>query len=639
MRENRHCPHSSRWLGVGACALLLLSGCSPSVEERPQDVISGLAAGLSRADVSQIGFSNGAGPEIQAALEKAYAMTGGIEPQVRATEVEAEDDVARGELAWSWDLPATDQDWSYSTSVELRRTDNGWQPTWAPTMVEPGLSETEALRIRTVQPQRGAITGAQGVTLASEQPIHRVGLDMGALQPEQRVRSAKALAEAVDIDSEPLLKEITAAGDKAWVEAIALRETDFRMLDAEKMQNIPGLLVKDDTRVLARTKGFAAEILGTVVEATAEDLEKSDGELMQGAQIGRGGLQEQFDDTLRGEPGVVVDRVGLHSDGSVDIRRIHQLVAHAPVPGAELRTTLDVRLQEAAQEALNGVKSPSSVVMLRPSDGAVLAVANGTGSKGYPTATLGQYAPGSTFKVVTSLAMLRAGDTPDTVVDCPHTFTAVGTSVANFSGYPKEFEGKVPLRHAVAHSCNTVFAAQYERIDQQSLAEAAQALGIGVPMEPGVPAFPGHVPGDEPAGEHVAAMFGQGRTLVSPLGMARVQASIQAGHVVDPTLTAAGPEAAKAPAKPLTDDEAQNVRILMREVVATGHLKDLGSLIPDTAIGKTGTAEYGNENPPRTHSWVIAGHEDLAAAVFVEDGNLGSITGTPIMRHVLEAAQ
>lgn len=77
----------------------------------------------------------------------------------------------------------------------------------------------------------------------------------------------------------------------------------------------------------------------------------------------------------------------------------------------------------------------------------------------------------------------------------------------------------------------------------------------------------------------------------------------------------------------------------MREVVTSGHLKELGSLTPDTAIGKTGTAEYGKEDPPRTHSWIIAGHGDLAAAVFVEDGNLGSITGTPIMLDVLKSTQ
>ena len=173
---------------------------------------------------------------------------------------------------------------------------------------------------------------------------------------------------------------------------------------------------------------------------------------------------------------------------------------------------------------------------------------------------------------------------------------------------------------------------------------------MGVDMVPGMPVFSGSIPSEEPAGEHVAAMFGQGRTLVSPFGMARFVASVQAGKLVQPTLLAGDDAAhhaahdddaaaAPAPRVPLTSGESAGLHTLMREVVASGHLEDLGSLSPDTAIGKTGTAEYGNEDPPRTHSWVIAGHEDLAAAVFVEDGNLGSITGTPIMLDVLRAAQ
>lgn len=89
---------------------------------------------------------------------------------------------------------------------------------------------------------------------------------------------------------------------------------------------------------------------------------------------------------------------------------------------------------------------------------------------------------------------------------------------------------------------------------------------------------------------------------------------------------------------PLTSQEAEQVHTTMREVVTTGHLDTFRVLSPDTAIGKTGTAEVGAENPPRTHSWVIAAHQDLAVAVFVEDGDLGSVTGAPIMFEFLQAA-
>ena len=618
---------------------LMLSGCSVLPGNEPQDAAEALAQGLRARDVSGIGFSNATGSEVQADLDRIFRMTGGIAPDVRTARVSGQGQTAHGDLNWTWDLPATEEDWTYTTGVDFQRSNGTWKATWEPSLVAPELAEDEVLRIQTIQPERGKILGTGDQPLAMEQTIHRVGLDLREVPREKREGSATALAKAVGIDPEQYREKVRQADDNAWVEAIALREEDFRASCSRGLGDLPGRLVTLAARLLGRTKGFAAETLGTVGEATAEEIEKSGGELTRGAQVGRGGLQEAHEDTLHGNPGVVVDRVGINPDGSLEAGQTHQLMAHAPVPGEDLHTTLNADLQDAAQQALKGIKSPSSVVAMRPSDGAVLAVANGEGSKGYPTATLGQYAPGSTFKVATSLAMLREGDTPDTIVDCPHTYSAEGMNVANFSGYPQEFEGAVPLRQAIAHSCNTAFAAQHEKISQQALAEAGNSLGVGVEMDAGIPVFSGSIPTEEPAAEHVAAMFGQGRTLVSPFGMARFQASVQAGKLVEPSILAHEPASDPSSSNPLEKSEAADLQTLEREVVSTGHLKELGSLEPDSAIGKTGTAEYGNENPPRTHSWVIAGHGDLAVAVFVEDGDLGSITGTPIMLEVLQAAQ
>ena len=619
--------------------VLLVSGCSALLGNAPRDAAEALAQGLHSRDVSGLEFSNAGGSEVQAELDRILRMTGGIVPDVQMGRVSNQGQTAHGELTWRWDLPATQEDWTYSTGVDFQRSNGTWKATWEPALVAPELTEDEVLRIQTVQPERGKILGAGDEQLAMEQTIHRVGLDLREVPREKRAGSATALAKAVGIDPEPYRESVRQADDNAWVEAIALREEDFRALNAQSMKRIPGLLVTKDARVLGRTKGFAAETLGSVGEATAEEIEKSGGKLTRGAQIGRGGLQEAHEATLQGKPGVVVDRIGVHADGSLKTEQAHQLMAQGPVPGEDLHTTLNSDLQEAAQRALKGIKSPSSVVAIRPSDGAVLAVANGAGSKGYPTATLGQYAPGSTFKVATALAMMRGGDTPDTSVDCPHTYSAEGMNVANFSGYPREFEGSVALRQTIAHSCNTAFAAQHERVSQQALADAGNSLGVGVEMDAGIPVFSGSIPTEEPAAEHVAAMFGQGRTLVSPFGMARFQASVQAGKLVQPSILGHEPASEPSSSHPLETSEAADLQTLEREVVSTGHLKELGSLEPDSAIGKTGTAEYGNENPPRTHSWVIAGHGDLAVAVFVEDGDLGSITGTPIMLEVLQAAQ
>ena len=81
--------------------------------------------------------------------------------------------------------------------------------------------------------------------------------------------------------------------------------------------------------------------------------------------------------------------------------------------GTPLQTTLDPRLQALAEAVLEDEPSASALVAIQPSTGDVLTVANGPGSEGQQTALLGQYPPGSTFKIATSLALLRQGITPD----------------------------------------------------------------------------------------------------------------------------------------------------------------------------------------------------------------------------------
>lgn len=121
--------------------------------------------------------------------------------------------------------------------------------------------------------------------------------------------------------------------------------------------------------------------------------------------------------------------------------------------GKPLKTTIDPKVQAAAGKALTDVKKPASMVALRPSTGEILAVANKPG--GYNRALMGQYPPGSTFKVVTAAALVAGGMGAGTKVGCPATTTIGGRS---FHNYKHEDFGTVPLREAFAHSCNTTFA-------------------------------------------------------------------------------------------------------------------------------------------------------------------------------------
>jgi cell division protein FtsI/penicillin-binding protein 2 len=152
-----------------------------------------------------------------------------------------------------------------------------------------------------------------------------------------------------------------------------------------------------------------------------------------------------------------------------------------------LKLTLNQRLQTKAQQLLNRYGPASALVAIRPSTGEILAAASGPGSAGYNTATFGQYAPGSTFKVVSSLALLRSGLTPTSKLTCPATTVVNGKQFKNYSDYPSNHFGAIALREAVAYSCNTAFVTARGRIKGTALADAAAALGFGVDHDMGCP--------------------------------------------------------------------------------------------------------------------------------------------------------
>jgi cell division protein FtsI/penicillin-binding protein 2 len=77
---------------------------------------------------------------------------------------------------------------------------------------------------------------------------------------------------------------------------------------------------------------------------------------------------------------------------------------------------------------------------------------------------------------------------------------------------------------------------------------------------------------------------------------------------------------------------------MMRAVVTSGHTGFLASVPGAPVAAKTGTAEFGSDDPPKTHAWIVAVHGDLAVAVFVEEGGLGATVSGPLLKEFLTAA-
>ena len=216
-----------------------------------------------------------------------------------------------------------------------------------------------------------------------------------------------------------------------------------------------------------------------------------------------------------------------------------------PQQGQPLELTLDLQRQTAAEAALAGVGPASALVAVRPSDGAILAAANGAGTDGYNLATYGQAAPGSTFKTVSSLALLRAGLKPSTVVPCTGRIVVDGKPFENYDDYPSGALGNIPLSTAVANSCNTAFISQAGKVSDGDLADAAASLGLGIDHDLGFPAYFGAVPApksrdrggrrpDRP-GRRPRVADGDGdRDGVDPVGQDRRTAAGEVGRRVRP---------------------------------------------------------------------------------------------------------
>ncbi|KQZ68777.1 penicillin-binding transpeptidase domain-containing protein [Nocardioides sp. Root151] len=613
-----------RTAALGISLLLLLpTACSSDGDDDAQGVADDLAAGLTQKKLSNVAFT-GADP-----TEEYAEVIGGLGDaplEVKAAEPDLDGDTGSVALTWTWDVKGNE--WSYRSTAALEKSGDDWQVAWDRAIVEPSLTGKEVLEVDTLLPSRGAILGPQETPIVVERDVVKLGLDKSTLTKAEELASARALAQVLDLDVKSFVARTKASGDKAFVEALVLRKSAAADLPPTYGE-IKGAVAIGSQRPLAPTKEFAAPILGTVGEATAEAIEKSDGRLSAGDLTGLSGLQARYDEQLSGKAGVQIEAVA--GKGSE-----RELFTTKPVNGEPLVLTLDSGLQMSAEQVLAQTRPASAIVAIDPKNGDILAAASGPGSKGINTATFGQYAPGSTFKVVTALALLRAGLTPDTTVPCTSTLVVDGKTFKNYDDYPAGHIGDIPFREAFAQSCNTAFIAERDRLKKGDLAKAAAALGLGVDHDLGFPAYFGQVPDPTSETGKAADQIGQGTVLASPMAMATVAASVRAGRTVLPRLITGHKVTQIEPEVPLTAREADQLRELMRGVVTDGSGSFLAGL-PGEVMAKTGTAEYGTGEPLPTHTWMIASTKDLAVAVFVETGESGSATAGPLLTAFLQA--
>jgi cell division protein FtsI/penicillin-binding protein 2 len=289
---------------------------------------------------------------------------------------------------------------------------------------------------------------------------------------------------------------------------------------------LPGTRFRDTTLRLTPTPGFAQHLLGRTGEITAERLEELGQPYQVGDVVGLTGIEARYEAQLAGTPSGDIQLTA--ADGEV-VEALDRIEGRKPEP---VRTTLELAAQSAVESALGDAAQPAAIVVVDP-EGNVRAAASRPLDDGFNRAIGGRYAPGSTFKVVTTAALLASGVTPDTPVECAQTTNAGGREFKNFESSSL---GTVPFGLAFAQSCNTAFITASADVPDADLVAAAESFGFNADYSAGLTTFGGSFPTPADATEHAAASIGQGRVEASPLHMASVAAAVIDGTWEAPIL-------------------------------------------------------------------------------------------------------
>ncbi|MFF9816450.1 penicillin-binding transpeptidase domain-containing protein [Streptomyces sp. NPDC014006] len=343
------------------------------------------------------------------------------------------------------------------------------------------------------------------------------------------------------------------------------------------------------------------------------------------------GLREKYGKKAGGKAGIELRVVRGKASKAKKLSDKTLLELRKGTPGT-VKTTLSPRLQAAAEQQV-AKRARASVVVLRPSTGEILAVANN--GHGFDTALQGSLAPGSTMKIITSSLLLDKGlAAVDKQHPCPKYFSYGGWKFQN----DDEFEIKNgSFKASFARSCNTAFISQAPKLSNDDLTKQAQQV-FGLSMNNwslGVPSFDGAVP-VQSAAQKAASLIGQGGVRMNPLNMASVAATVRSGSFHQPYLVSPdvdGRSLAHA-SRTLSPSTLAQLRELMRYTAAAGTAAEaMSGLGPDYGA-KTGSAEVDGQDKP--NGWFTAYKGDLAAAGVVQAGGHGGDTAGPIVAALLK---
>ncbi|MFF7545084.1 penicillin-binding transpeptidase domain-containing protein [Streptomyces canus] len=341
-------------------------------------------------------------------------------------------------------------------------------------------------------------------------------------------------------------------------------------------------------------------------------------------------LREKYGAEAGGTPGI--ELVIKHPDETPDT----SLLTLAEGKAGKLETTISASAQAAAEKAVK-LYGQSSVVAVKPSTGAVLAVANNR-TDSFNAAFEGTKAPGSTMKIITAAMFIDNGVTSmNGPAPCPPDAVWQGQTFKNLTGMEPN-EG-ASLANSFMRSCNTAFIKLIDEkplTDESLTLEAQNRFGIGEDWKTGIVSFDGKVPAVS-GPDRAANAIGQGQVQMNPLNMASVTATAITGAFRQPYLVSPKLDSRElATAKGLPYNTASQLKQMMRLTATQGTAAKAMAGLGGDIGAKTGSAEVDGQQV--SNSWFTGFRNDMAAAAMTEEGGHGGDAAGPIVAAVLRAA-
>ena len=556
-----------------------------------------------------------------------------------------------------------------------------------------GLSENNRVRMVSLPAYRGTIKDRNGETLVSIRPSFNLyitpedagdsGSSLDLLAKKIKFKRGKLKKS---IGREKSFKDILIKADISREEVAFIEENNMRLpgikIKAEPLRNY---VYKD---LMSHTLGYLGEISKSKLKNT-NNLFYSQGDF-----VGKNGLENIFESTLRGKKG--------HKEVEVDVsgRELKTIRRLPSESGNNLILTLDVKVQAELEKAMTSTPEKivnGSAVVIKVQTGEILAIASkptfdpNEFAEGITSGSWrklindemhplqnrsihSQYPPGSTYKIAVAYAALEEGVIdPETTIYCPGHFKL---GRGRYRCWKKSGHGAMNLHDALVQSCDVYFYTLGHRMGIDTLARYAKKFGFGTPAGIGlsreksglVPSTQWKLKNRKKAwllGETISASIGQGYNLVTPLQQANMMAAVaNGGMLLKPYIVKRIEEPGGTTIKEFfpeirgqitgSSENLEVIRKALRDVVngvrGTGKRSRLKNII---VSGKTGTVqvvrmksneelEKENEVPYkyRDHAWFVAfapyEKPEIAVAVLVEHGGHGGTTAAPIAKKVFK---